>query len=144
MPEIFWIKALLEYMIKNEDLKPDLVVDYHAHSRKQNGFFFGCRDKKIPEDHDQPDETEKLDKHKHDNSLPTILSKLSPIFNPQDCVFKYLRKNGPKSGTLRYVGNQIYGIPLVYTLETTYNGCDKPFSILNGFQLSIQQLETLG
>ena len=197
MPEIFWTKAML-YYAKNMGVTPKLIVDYHAHSRKQNSFFYACKplksklkkgvkdgeedknsdknldknmdkntdkitDKtadKTTDEFDQITETDlKTDQKLQEtqNSLPPdntnlheekeltkLMHKICPGFNFDDCSFKASKKKSRKAGTMRHVGFFEFGVPMTYTLETTYNGCDKQGSEWNGYQLGPIELQEIG
>lgn len=199
MPEIFWTKALL-FHAKDQGIRPKMIIDYHAHSRKQNSFFLACRAKKplhksktvhtsmeIKTD-DPPEGSEgmsvstssiptvkssqvsqatthigdgpelEIDEEEKREAKPTqsdhilhgqkeltkIFHKISSGFSMDDCSFKVTKKHSKKSGTLRHVGYFDLGVPMTYTLETTYNGCDKPGSNWNGYQLGPSELGKIG
>merc|ERR1711881_180726 len=201
MPEIFWTKSILYYM-KAKGISPKLIIDYHAHSRKQNSFFLACRAKKqggkaakandkgggVPDESPEEGITSGLhsvtssktsglmsqsstinvdgcsqecqvkddeggaareaasDHHMlhGEKELTKIFHRISSGFSMDDCSFKVSKKHSKKSGTLRHVGFFDLDVPMTYTLETTYNGCDKPGSNWNGYQIGPAELGQIG
>ena len=79
-----------------------------------------------------------------EKELTKLMDKICPGFSMEDCSYKLSKKKSRKAGTLRHVGYFEFGVPMTYTLETTYNGCDKQGSEWNGYQLGPAELEQIG
>ena len=83
-----------------------LYVDFHGHSNKKNGFFYGCNVK---------------DKGMLTRELPMLFGEFSAHFNYKDCNFAM---QAAKKGTSRICAFHEIGIVNSYTFETSFNGSD--------------------
>ena len=105
-PTIYTTKKLVKQL--HQERKVALVCDFHGHSRKQNIFMYGC---------DSKTEWEQC------RALPYILSKLTPLFDYQECRFGV---QASKEATARVaLFKELRNCPQVFTLESTFSGIDK-------------------
>jgi hypothetical protein len=103
-PEIYYTKKLMGNLMKRNKIV--LYIDFHGHSCKKNGFFYGCNVK---------------DKPMLTRELPTLLGEFSAHFNYGDCNFAM---QASKKGTSRISAFNELGIVNSYTFETSFNGSD--------------------
>lgn len=90
-----------------------MFIDLHGHSRQKNVFFYGCCPKGS------------LDRHGKINSnpkkFPFLMSKLHHPFRYDRCCYKVQKE---KQGTARIALWKQLNIDFVYTLESSFHGCD--------------------
>lgn len=132
-PSIYHTKALLQYL-HSQDIKPMLFCDYHGHSRKQSVFLYGCS----PSESWWSNDRKKSDDHIY-QVLPLILHHTAPAFNIENCSFTVEKS---RESTARITVWRQFGVPLSYTMECTYGGCNQ--GIYDGYHLGISQLEEMG
>lgn len=132
-PTIYHTKALISYLC-SKNRKPQVFCDFHGHSRRSNVFFFGCN----PEQSWLASNLMKEDCESF-KVLPVLMHHLAPAFSLEDCVFSVERC---RESTGRVAVWRQYDVPLSYTMECSYGGCDQ--GLYAGFHIGIAQLEETG
>lgn len=132
-PTIFYTKSLMHYLA-SRNRKPQAFCDFHGHSRRSNAFFFGCN----PQQSWWPSDETKQDCESF-KILPVLMNELAPTFSLDDCEFTVERS---RESTGRVTVWRQFDVPLSYTLECSYGGCNQ--GRYAGYHLGIPQLEDTG
>lgn len=103
-PTIYHCKKLIKSFANER--KIELICDFHGHSRRKNIFAYGCN---IPT---QPSLT---------RNFPYTLSKISKFFSYKFCSFRMQKS---KEGTMRIALFKETKIPMIYTIESSFCGCE--------------------
>jgi hypothetical protein len=103
-----------------EEREVVLFIDLHAHSRKKNAFIYGNEENKA-------------------FVYPKLLSKLSPYFNFDDCVFKVQKQREKCARVSIY---RCFGLVNTFTLETSF--CGANYGRFGGFHFNTTMYEDLG
>ncbi|CAI5664746.1 unnamed protein product [Oreochromis niloticus] len=124
-PSVWHTRNMVEKLLAERDVV--LYCDFHGHSRKNNVFMYGCKNK--------GDTTLKL----HERVFPLMMSKnASNKFSFNSCKFRVQKS---KEGTGRIVMWRL-GIKNSYTMEATFGG--STLGDRRGTHFTIQDLKSLG
>ena len=121
-PEIYHLKELIFNFNKNVNV--EYIIDFHGHFGTFNSFFYG--------NYDSNDK-------KYGKYFPFICGKISKIISFEKSIFKMPKF---KKGTGRIHLFKELDIENIFTLETSYFGCDQGKYINNYF--NIYMLKEIG
>lgn len=103
-PTVYYCKKLVKAFAKERSL--ELVCDFHGHSRKKNVFAYGCN---------------LNDDLMATRLFPFILARESKFFSYKFSSFKMQKA---KEATMRICLFKEVRVPMVYTIEASFCGCD--------------------
>lgn len=103
-PTVYHCKKLIKSFASER--KIELICDFHGHSRRKNIFAYGCNIASKPS---------------LTREFPYTLSKLSEYFSYKFCSFRMQKS---KEGTMRIALFKETKIPMIYTIESSFCGCD--------------------
>ncbi len=121
-PSIYHTKKLIKQFQSERELA--LFCDMHGHSRKKNVFMYGCLDRDAPES---------------TRVFPYILSSICPFFSYESSRFGNQKS---KENTARISMWRELEIPSVYTIESSFSGCNN--SEYSSLHFSTAQLKKIG
>jgi hypothetical protein len=122
-PTVYHCKKLIKAFAKER--KVELICDFHGHSRRKNVFAYGCNVSENPF---------------VTRAFPWVLSKISQFFSFRFCSF---RMQKAKEGTMRICLFKEIKVPLVYTIEASFCGCDSNAG-LSQTHFTTKNLERMG
>ena len=104
-PEIYYLKELINNFSKNYEV--EYIIDFHGHFGAFNSFFYGNNNKSDL---------------KYCKYFPFVIGKISNVISFEKSCFKMPKF---KKGTGRIHLFHELEIENIFTLETSYFGCDK-------------------
>ncbi len=111
-PTVFAAKEFMSDLAKTTEIFS--YCDFHGHSSKRDAFMMGCTFPLLTSE-------ESKQKNLRIRVLPFLLSRLNPAFSYAAATFGLEKR---KEGTGRVVVFRELGVPLSYTLETSFYGSE--------------------
>uniref|UniRef100_A0A8R1HYC5 Peptidase M14 domain-containing protein n=1 Tax=Caenorhabditis japonica TaxID=281687 RepID=A0A8R1HYC5_CAEJA len=136
-PEIYPVKAIVQYLCDVTGKKPFVYVDLHGHSGKFHFFLYGSNAAKSW----RPDDV--TEAHVEEDAylaLPRALEQTCPDkFDASECRFHITED---KESSARVNVWRQFGVATSYTLESTFCGFSKGQNA--GFQINTSDLKDIG